>query len=147
MQENPCEHPVVILKDVLPEDVEALLSFVYQGVVYVSEKKLSSFLQTAELLQIKGLAGAASSFDAATSKLNSSSDNAGKRRKGAPVRIMKHEDGSEETSGGQMETEEEGGNDDMDDSKNVSITLNQFKNILLYMKSCLPNGIPKLAYS
>ncbi|KAF6211694.1 hypothetical protein GE061_012208 [Apolygus lucorum] len=116
-KENPCEHPVVILKDVLPEDVEALLSFVYQGVVYVSETKLTSFLQTAELLQIKGLAGAASSFDAASSKLNSSADNANKRRKGAPVRIMKHDDGGEENSGSQMETEEEGVNDDMEDSK------------------------------
>lgn len=61
-QENPCEHPVVILKDVNHEDVEALLTFIYQGVVYVSEKKLASFLQTAELLQIKGLTGAASTF-------------------------------------------------------------------------------------
>ena len=44
------------------EDVEALLSFVYQGVVYISEKKLASFLQTAELLQIRGLTGAATTM-------------------------------------------------------------------------------------
>lgn len=47
------------MKNVNYEDVEALLSFVYQGVVYISEKKLASFLQTAELLQIRGLTGAA----------------------------------------------------------------------------------------
>ncbi|XP_065201841.1 protein tramtrack, alpha isoform-like isoform X2 [Planococcus citri] len=58
-KDNPCKHPVVILKDVNHEDVEALLNFVYQGVVYISEKKLASFLQTAELLQIRGLTGAA----------------------------------------------------------------------------------------
>ena len=62
LQENPCKHPVVILKDVSYEDVEALLSFVYQGVVYISEKKLTSFLQTAELLQIRGLTGAANTM-------------------------------------------------------------------------------------
>lgn len=76
MQENPCEHPVVILKDVSPEDVEALLSFIYQGVVYISEKKLSSFLQTAELLQIKGLAGAASSLQDETAYSSTTKQNA-----------------------------------------------------------------------
>ncbi|KAK7604417.1 hypothetical protein V9T40_005603 [Parthenolecanium corni] len=65
-KENPCKHPVVILKDVNYEDVEALLSFVYQGVVYISEKKLNSFLQTAELLQIRGLTGAATTMKEAS---------------------------------------------------------------------------------
>jgi hypothetical protein len=36
---------------------------VYQGTVYISEKKLASFLRTAELLQIRGLAGAASTIN------------------------------------------------------------------------------------
>ncbi|XKL64881.1 hypothetical protein PGB90_004967 [Kerria lacca] len=79
MIDNPCKHPVVILKDVNYEDVEALLSFVYQGVVYISEKKLSSFLQTAELLQIRGLTGAATtmkeaSFNETTPSQNKTSD-------------------------------------------------------------------------
>ncbi|VVC39637.1 BTB/POZ domain,SKP1/BTB/POZ domain,Zinc finger, TAZ-type [Cinara cedri] len=60
---NPCKHPVVILKDVNQDDIKALLKFVYQGTVYVSEKKLSSFLRTAELLQIKGLAGTESNIN------------------------------------------------------------------------------------
>ncbi|RZF47800.1 hypothetical protein LSTR_LSTR006064 [Laodelphax striatellus] len=112
-KENPCEHPVVILKDVSHEDVEALLSFVYQGVVYVSEKKLASFLQTAELLQIKGLTGAASSIkenhntekggppplnptwptNKSSSKTSSCSPTPPKRKKGTPVRICKTSDG------------------------------------------------------
>jgi hypothetical protein len=58
LQENPCQHPVVILKDVSAEDVEALLSFMYQGEVYISQERLSSFLRTAELLQVRGLTGA-----------------------------------------------------------------------------------------
>lgn len=63
LQDNPCKHPVVILKDVNQDDVKALLNFVYQGTVYISEKKLASFLRTAELLQIRGLAGAASTIN------------------------------------------------------------------------------------
>uniref|UniRef100_A0A023F0E7 Broad-complex core protein n=1 Tax=Triatoma infestans TaxID=30076 RepID=A0A023F0E7_TRIIF len=106
-KENPCEHPVVILKDVFPEDVEALLSFVYQGIVYVSEKKLSSFLQTAELLQIKGLTGAASSFNDEQARQAAAPQSPVKRRKSAPVRIVKQEDG-EDTNSTQMEGEEEG---------------------------------------
>jgi hypothetical protein len=97
----------VILKDVSQEDVEALLSFVYQGVVYVSEKKLSSFLQTAELLQIKGLAGAASSFTDEQTKQVIAQQAPIKRRKGAPVRILKPEDG-EDGNSNQMEAEDEG---------------------------------------
>lgn len=62
-QDNPCRHPVVILKDINQDDVQALLNFVYQGTVYISEKKLASFLRTAELLQIRGLAGAASTIN------------------------------------------------------------------------------------
>ncbi|KAK9503269.1 hypothetical protein O3M35_011877 [Rhynocoris fuscipes] len=105
-KENPCEHPVVILKDVFPEDVEALLSFVYQGIVYVSEKKLTSFLQTAELLQIKGLTGAASSFNDEQAR-QAAAQSPVKRRKSAPVRIVKQEDG-EDTNSNQMEADEDG---------------------------------------
>lgn len=58
LQENPCQHPVVILKDINYEDIEAVLCFVYQGTVYISKSRMDSFLKTAESLQIKGLAGA-----------------------------------------------------------------------------------------
>lgn len=51
------------MKDINQDDVQALLNFVYQGTVYISEKKLESFLRTAELLQIRGLAGAASTIN------------------------------------------------------------------------------------
>lgn len=56
-QENPCQHPVIILKDVLAEDIISLLSYMYQGEVFIEESKLSSFLHTAALLQVKGLTG------------------------------------------------------------------------------------------
>lgn len=55
VQQNPCQHPIIILRDVAFVDVSALLSFVYQGEVYVSQDRLTAFLHTAELLHIKGL--------------------------------------------------------------------------------------------
>ena len=55
LQQNPCQHPIIILRDVAFVDVSALLSFVYQGEVYVSQERLTAFLHTAELLHIKGL--------------------------------------------------------------------------------------------
>jgi hypothetical protein len=62
LQENPCQHPIVILKDVSYEDVSALLSFMYQGEVYITQDRLASFLHTAELLQVRGLTGATNPF-------------------------------------------------------------------------------------
>ncbi|KAG6451880.1 protein abrupt [Manduca sexta] len=56
-KENPCQHPVIILKDVLADDIVSLLSYMYQGEVFIEESKLSSFLHTAALLQVKGLTG------------------------------------------------------------------------------------------
>jgi len=53
--ENPCKHPVIILKGVTFTDLEAVVKFMYNGQVNVSQDRLPSFLQTAELLQIKGL--------------------------------------------------------------------------------------------
>ncbi|XP_076038979.1 uncharacterized protein LOC143024084 isoform X5 [Oratosquilla oratoria] len=55
LKQNPCQHPIIILRDVSFADVSALLSFVYQGEVYVSQDRLSTFLRTAEMLHIKGL--------------------------------------------------------------------------------------------
>lgn len=56
-KENPCPHPIVILKDVFYIDLLAVLNFMYHGEVLVSKDQLKSFLQTAEVLQVSGLNG------------------------------------------------------------------------------------------
>ncbi|XP_014253495.1 protein bric-a-brac 2-like [Cimex lectularius] len=56
-KENPCQHPVVIFRNVKYDDLEALVSFMYKGEVNVEQDGLSSFLSTAELLEVKGLTG------------------------------------------------------------------------------------------
>lgn len=55
LQENPCPHPIVILKDVAYVDLIAIVNFMYHGEVMVSEEQLPSFLQTATILQVSGL--------------------------------------------------------------------------------------------
>lgn len=57
IQMNPCEHPIVILKDVAHQELRQLLQFMYRGEVHVRRQELSGFLHTAELLQVKGLTG------------------------------------------------------------------------------------------
>ncbi|XP_073988019.1 zinc finger and BTB domain-containing protein 24-like isoform X2 [Rhodnius prolixus] len=56
-KENPCQHPVIIFQNVKYEDLEALVCFMYKGEVNVNQEGLSSFLSTAELLEVKGLIG------------------------------------------------------------------------------------------
>ncbi|KAH8360219.1 hypothetical protein KR093_011445 [Drosophila rubida] len=53
---NPCQHPIIILKDVSFNIMCELLEFMYQGVVNVKHTELQSFMKIGQLLQIKGLA-------------------------------------------------------------------------------------------
>ncbi|KOB74937.1 Protein tramtrack, beta isoform, partial [Operophtera brumata] len=48
---NPCEHPIVILKDVAHQELKQLLQFMYRGEVHVRQQELSGLLHTAEMLQ------------------------------------------------------------------------------------------------
>lgn len=54
-QNNPCPHPVIILREVSIEDLEAMLAFMYEGQVNVSQTRLHTFMKLAEALQVRGL--------------------------------------------------------------------------------------------
>ncbi|XP_053605430.1 zinc finger and BTB domain-containing protein 18-like isoform X2 [Plodia interpunctella] len=54
-QLNPCQHPIVVLRDVTHKAMRDLLQFMYHGEVSVKREDLNSFISTAEVLQIKGL--------------------------------------------------------------------------------------------
>ncbi|XP_043684803.1 longitudinals lacking protein, isoforms H/M/V-like isoform X1 [Vespula pensylvanica] len=53
---NPCQHPIVILKDVKFSDLKIMVDFMYYGEVNISQDQLPSIIKTAESLKIKGLA-------------------------------------------------------------------------------------------
>ncbi|XP_008212546.1 protein tramtrack, beta isoform isoform X2 [Nasonia vitripennis] len=54
-KENPCQHPVIIFRNVKFDDLAALVDFIYQGEVNVVQEQLDSFMTTAELLAVQGL--------------------------------------------------------------------------------------------
>ncbi|OAD58415.1 Protein tramtrack, alpha isoform [Eufriesea mexicana] len=54
-KENPCQHPVIILKDIKYTEIESLLKFMYQGEININQEDLSTFLKVAQTLQIRGL--------------------------------------------------------------------------------------------
>jgi hypothetical protein len=54
-QDNPCQHPIIILRDVRYDDLYSLLQFMYNGEVNVAQEQLNSFLKSAEALKIRGL--------------------------------------------------------------------------------------------
>ncbi|XP_043801446.1 protein abrupt-like isoform X2 [Apis laboriosa] len=55
LSENPCQHPVIILKDMKYAEIESLLKFMYQGEININQEDLSTFLKVAQTLQIRGL--------------------------------------------------------------------------------------------
>ncbi|KAG8179871.1 hypothetical protein JTE90_007051 [Oedothorax gibbosus] len=54
--ENPCKHPIVILKDMRYTELKAIIEFMYHGEVNVAQDQLSALMKTAETLRVKGLA-------------------------------------------------------------------------------------------
>lgn len=56
LKANPCQHPIVILRDVQQKDMESLLRFMYNGEVHIGQDQLADFLKTAQMLQVRGLA-------------------------------------------------------------------------------------------
>ncbi|XP_052133119.1 protein bric-a-brac 2, partial [Frankliniella occidentalis] len=54
--ENPCKHPIVILKDIRWPELKAVVEFMYKGEINVSQEQIGPLLQVAESLKIRGLA-------------------------------------------------------------------------------------------
>eukprot|EP00092_Neocalanus_flemingeri_P017902 GFUD01019368.1.p1 GENE.GFUD01019368.1~~GFUD01019368.1.p1 ORF type:complete len:295 (+),score=67.15 GFUD01019368.1:41-925(+) len=52
---NLWQHPILFLVDVPFQDLQKILEFVYYGEVQVAQKRLQSFLKSAEILKISGL--------------------------------------------------------------------------------------------
>ncbi|XP_071515087.1 uncharacterized protein [Panulirus ornatus] len=55
-ERTSCKHPIIVLKDIRHEDLEALLNYMYVGEVNVLQSDLSGLIKAAECLRIKGLA-------------------------------------------------------------------------------------------
>lgn len=54
-KDNPCQHPVIIFKNVKYDDLFSIVVYMYQGEVNIEQESLPTFLHTAEMLSIQGL--------------------------------------------------------------------------------------------
>ncbi|OQR74883.1 hypothetical protein BIW11_08785, partial [Tropilaelaps mercedesae] len=102
--ENPCKHPIVILKDIRYADLKALVEFMYKGEVNVVQEQLPTLLKTAEALKIKGLAevtGEGKSEDKPHASVTPRPESPGSRRKRQRVRRK-----STDSVGGHSDSEE-----------------------------------------
>ena len=57
LKKNKHPHPLIYMRDVRPENLLAMVDFLYNGEANVSQGNLDSFLVLAEELQLKGLRG------------------------------------------------------------------------------------------
>lgn len=54
--DNPCQHPVVIMKDIRLNELKAIVEFMYKGEINVVQDQIGPLLRVAETLKIRGLA-------------------------------------------------------------------------------------------
>ncbi|XP_059472331.1 protein bric-a-brac 1-like isoform X2 [Neocloeon triangulifer] len=54
--DNPCKHPIVILKDIKWPELKAVVEFMYRGEINVLQEQIGPLLKVAETLKIRGLA-------------------------------------------------------------------------------------------
>ncbi|XP_061395950.1 protein bric-a-brac 2, partial [Musca vetustissima] len=54
--DNPCQHPIIIMRDVRWQELKALMEFMYKGEINVSQDQINPLLKVAEMLKIRGLA-------------------------------------------------------------------------------------------
>jgi hypothetical protein len=68
--ENPCRHPIVILKDIKWPELKAAVEFMYRGEINVLQEQIGPLLKVAETLKIRGLADVNNEMDSPVSVSN-----------------------------------------------------------------------------
>ena len=134
LKNNPHENPLIYLRGVTMEDLNAMLNFMYHGEANITQEDLNSFLAVAEDLDVKGLTS--SDQEKATKRAGVGPAKFKRRSSGGAVSAKKRkvdeaafEEGSpvvksetvsdsfnDDFSLEETYAEEEGGNDDYDKS-------------------------------
>ncbi|RLU16941.1 hypothetical protein DMN91_011010 [Ooceraea biroi] len=66
--DNPCQHPIVIMKDIKWPELKAAVEFMYKGEINVSQEQIGPLLKVAESLKIRGLADVNNEHELISSK-------------------------------------------------------------------------------
>ena len=53
--DNPCKHPIIVLKDVRGWEAQCIVDFMYKGETSVPESQLTELIKAAEGLRVRGL--------------------------------------------------------------------------------------------
>ena len=81
LDDNPSDHPIIILKNVEWEELKLIVEFMYRGHLKASEEKLPNLLKVAKMLDIRGLNEFSSDSSAFTVYKDSPEDLSGRKRK------------------------------------------------------------------
>jgi len=76
LREHYDKFPILILKDIKYQELQAMMNYMYRGEVNITQETLGSFLKAAESLQIRGLTDSSNSSGSGGTS-NSSSSNSG----------------------------------------------------------------------
>lgn len=76
--DNPCQHPIIIMRDVKWTELKAIVEFMYKGEIKVSQAEIGPLLRVAEMLKIRGLTevNGEHEFNSDTKKVRSDSPRA-----------------------------------------------------------------------
>lgn len=66
--DNPCQHPIIIMRDVKWPELKAAVEFMYKGEINVSQDQIGPLLRVAEMLKIRGLADVKGEQDVTTAE-------------------------------------------------------------------------------
>lgn len=87
--DNPCQHPIVILKDVNWPELKSMVEFMYKGEINVSQDQINPLLKVAENLKIRGLADVNSEDDSLERKTHKRENSAEERNSSSPLQLQK----------------------------------------------------------
>ncbi|KAK8375698.1 hypothetical protein O3P69_008461 [Scylla paramamosain] len=97
-EHTPCKHPVIVLKDIKADALEALLNYMYAGYVNVAQNDLARLIKAAETLSIKGLAVPDEPPPGEDNKSNQSRSGREERTSPQPKRRRREENASSQPS-------------------------------------------------
>lgn len=85
LMENPCRHPIVIIRDIKFCDLKAAVDFMYRGEINVSQDQIPALLKVADTLKIRGLTDVSGEHASMSGQASAERGRCGTKRAASPV--------------------------------------------------------------